>query len=77
MIYSGNNLIKTQELSEKQAGDEKNTWRSHCRGQGAAVRGRRGAKWHVAPEKHNFFVPFSYINALSDSSPEAGWSDFH
>lgn len=32
---------------------------------------------HVAPEKHYFFVPCSYVNTLSDLSLEAGQSDVH
>lgn len=41
--------------------------------------GRRGGDrvTDMPPEKHIFFVPLSYVSALSGSSPQAGWSDFH
>lgn len=32
---------------------------------------------HKVPEKYCFFIPFSYINALSDLSLEAGPSDVY
>lgn len=79
LVWDWFDKISRNSQRNRSSGRKKANWTSHCRGQDAAVTGRREGDnmTHTAPENCNFFVPFSCMNALSDSSPKAGQSNFH